>query len=166
MRTLLVGAMAVETRPLLDRLGQRRRLAPDTHVGTLDGAPVAVLTCGVGPRKAYARTRAVLAVFPADRVVSIGTAGALVDHLGRGTIRAATSLYSGGDHRVDLAALGGLEGASVATVTRAVFDPERRALLAAAGPELVEMELSAVYDATREMVPGASVHGIKVVSDA
>ena len=40
------------------------------------------------------------------------------------------------------------------------------ALLAAAGAELVEMELAAVHDAACEQVPQASVHAIKVVSDA
>jgi nucleoside phosphorylase len=166
VRTLLVGAMDVETRPLLAALGRTRRTAPYTRVGTLHGQDVAVLTCGVGPHKAHMRTRAALAIFPADRVVSVGTAGALVDGLARGGVHAATALLSGGEHRADLLPLGDLPGATVASVARAVWDPERRALLAAAGAQLVEMELAAVYDATREMVPAATVHAIKVVSDA
>ena len=166
MRTLLVGAMTVETRPLLARLGRTRRIAAHVRVGTLGGVDVAVLTCGVGPHKAFSRTRAALGLFPAERVVSIGTAGALVDTLPRGTVRAATSLFSGGQRKAELPPLGRLRGASVATVARAVFDPERRALLAAAGAELVEMELAAVFDAAQEAAPGATVHGIKVVSDA
>ena len=166
MRTLVVGAMAVETRPLLAQLGPTRRVAPHTRVGTLGGVDVAVLTCGVGPHKAHARTRAALAIFPADRVVSIGTAGALVDTLPRGAVRTATALYSGGRFKTALAPLGDLEGAAVTTVSRAVFDPERRALLARAGAELVEMELAAVFDATHAEHPRARVHAIKVVSDA
>lgn len=166
MRTLVVGAMGVETRPLLSRLGATRRIAPHTRVGRLGDEELAVLTCGVGPHKAHTRTMAALAIFPADRVVSIGTAGALVDTLPRGAVRAATALFSGGEPKADLRPLGGLEGAAVATVARAVFDPERRALLAAAGAELVEMELAAVYDAARSVVPHATVHGVKVVSDA
>lgn len=166
MRTLLVGALDVETRPLLDTLGRTRRIAPRTLLGTLDGQDVAVLTCGIGPAQAYRCTRAALSIFPADRVVSIGTAGALVDGLDRGTVHGATALYSGGVHISDLPALGSLPGAPVSTVSRAVWDVERRKLLADAGAWLVEMELAAVFDATREQVPQATVHGIKVVSDA
>jgi len=166
VRTLIVGALDVETRPLLGALRSTRRIAPRTRLGTLDGQDVAVLTCGIGPAQAYRCTRAALSIFPADRVVSIGTAGALVDGLQRGTVHAATAVYSGGVLVTELRPLGGLRGVAVSTVCRAVWDAERRQLLADAGASLVEMELAAVLDATREQVPQATVHGIKVVSDA
>ena len=166
MRTLLVGALDLETRPLLGALGRTRRIAPRTVLGSLHGQDVALLTCGIGPARAHRATRAALSIFPADRIVSIGTAGALVDGLARGSVHTATALLSGGVHRTDLAPLGNLPEVSISTVSRAVWDAERRQLLAAAGAELVEMELAAVHDAACEQVPQASVHAIKVVSDA
>lgn len=165
-RWLIVGAMGVETAPLLARLTRGRVLTPRTLVGTLDGQEVAITTCGVGPDAARKATAASLLAFPADAVISIGTAGALVDSLARGSVHGIGRVFYQGALVDVLRPLGGLPAAAVCTVSKPVWTSERRDRLAESGAQLVEMELAAVLEAARAHSPSLPVHGIKVVSDA
>jgi len=125
---------------------------------------VGVLTCGVGEAKAHARTTAAIARWTPDRVISIGTCGALVDELAVGTVVTGTGLLRPGATTIQaLCPLPDLPVAVIATVHRAVFDPARRAALAAQGAHVVEMEASGVAQAAQ--VAGLPFHGLKVVSD-
>ncbi len=161
-RILLVGALAVETAPLIRKTGATRIIAPRTLIGRWAGRDVAVTTCGVGPAAAFRTTSAALQIFPADRVLSIGTAGALVDGLSRGDVRTADRVLAGGSPLAELEPLPGLLATTIASVAKPVWRADRRSLLAEAGAELVEMELAAVFQAAE----GRPVHAIKVVSDA
>lgn len=161
-RILLMGALAIETGPLIARLGARRVIAPRTLIGSWAGRDVAITTCGVGPAAATRATRAALQIFPADRVLSVGTAGALVDDLGTGDLRTADRVLSGGQPVADLEPVPGLDPVTITSVAAAVWRADRRALLAEAGAQLVEMELAAVWRAA----DGRPVHAVKVVSDA
>jgi nucleoside phosphorylase len=165
-RWLIVGAMGVETAPLLACLSGSRVLTRRTLVGQLDGQEVAITTCGVGPDAAKKATAASLTAFHADAVISVGTAGALVDTLARGSVHSIGRVFYRGALVDELQPLGGLPATSVCTVAEGVWTSERRNRLAALGAELVEMELAAVLEAARAHSPTLPVHGIKVVSDA
>jgi len=148
MRWLLVGALLAETLPVRQRLQGGRRLGRRLVTGRLGGVDVGVLRCGVGPRRALAHTREALEAFEAEAVVSFGTAGSLVDHLGVGAV-------------VCTAGWDGVRRARCTTVRRGVFDPSRRAELAAQGFEVVEMEAAAVEEAAGPR----AFYGLKVISD-
>lgn len=164
-RWLLVGAMGVETLPLLRRLERGRPLTRRLVVGRVGPHEVGVLTVGVGPAKARRRTLAGLARWTPDRVVSIGTCGALVDGLPIGAVRAVDALMDDHAPLARLAPLGALPAATLATVDRAVWTPLERERLARFGAHLVDMEAAAVWRALQEARPGLPVHAVKVVSD-
>ena len=166
MRVLLVGALRVETASLLLRLRRRRRLAPGLFVGRMQHRQVAVATCGVGPRNAFRATSFAVRQFKPDWVVSVGTAGALVDDCAPGQLRCVDMLHRGGVPVTQLAAVPEFIAASCATVVRPVFHPLRRSLLAAAGAQIVEMESLGVYDAVQAIHPSAVVSALKVISDS
>ncbi len=150
---LIVGALRAETLPILQALAHRRRHR-GLWAGHLGGPPLLVTTCGVGPRRAAAHTRAVLAQHRPRAVLSVGTCGALVDGLRVGDIVHDAHGW---------ATLEGLRPARIHTVDRAVWSPARRAALAAAGHEVVEMEAAAVRTAAE--AAGLPFGALKVVSD-
>lgn len=154
MRTLLVGALAAETLPLIRRLDRPRPLGRRLVLGRLGDTPVAVLSCGVGPARAEARTRDALARWEADRVVSFGTAGALVDDLPVGTAVTASAV---GELAVE--PLGALSRVRLVTVDHAICTAEERAQLAPA--QVCEMEAAGVLAAAGHR----AFHAVKVVSD-
>jgi len=158
--TLLVAALHAEALPLLRRLQDRHRLGPGLISGTLAGQRVLIQRCGVGRRRAERATAAVIAAHAVGTVVSLGTCGALVDGLGVGTVVTAGSILEGDDERLlPLPAVA--RAVNLATVPRAVADPEHRARWAARGAEVCEMEAAGVLDACRDHPFVA----LKVVSD-
>ncbi len=161
MRVLLVGALRAETVALLGLLGRPRRAGPRLLVGRRGRRELGLLTCGVGPRRARDRTAAALGIWPADVVISVGTCGALSDGPAPGDVFTADRLAPEGGEAVAVSPLGGLPRAAVVTVSAPVWDPGRRAALAAGGWELCEMEAAAVAAAAG----AARFHAIKVVSD-
>ncbi len=90
---------------------------------------------------------------------------ALVDSLQIGDIRSIETLYRETEPLPDLTPFPYLSTASLSTVTLPCWTPERRAELAQAGAEMVEMEAAGVAQATREFDPAIPVHAIKIVSD-
>ena len=158
-RILLVGALGVEVAPLLRRL-EGARVSGRLVVGSLAGREVGVLTVGVGPVKAQARTTAALARFPADRVISLGTCGALEDRYEIGTLLTASSLRWEDGAAWTLEPLPHLLAVGGVTVTRAVWTKADRERLAAMGAAFCEMEAAGVHAAA----PGRT-QVLKVVSD-
>ena len=134
-----MGALGAETLPFVRRLQHPRPRSHRLVVGRYGALEVGVLTCGVGPDKAARRTRAALAAWRPDAVVSVGTAGALVDHWPVGTVLAGRTLVDRNQRRTVLA---GLQGAAVVTVEEPCWTAAQRARLAALGADLVEMEAS------------------------
>jgi len=157
---LLVGALGVETAPVLAALGGRRVHSHRLVSGTLGGARVGVLTCGVGPEKAQRRTRAALEAVDVAAVLSFGTCGALVDHLEVGEVITVSEVRFEGRHRA-LPPLASLRAVVCETVSKAVWTAERRDQLAAAGAEICEMEAFAVGQAASTL----PFLALKVVSD-
>ncbi len=152
---LVVGALRAETLPVAAALRGRQH-----HNGLIQGilgnTRVSVLTCGVGQRRAEARTSAVLAQGAFDGVISIGTCGALIDTLAIGAV------VEGGAED-GLGPLGHGPTVRVCTVSRAVWTVTRRDQLAAQGWQVVEMEAAAVARAARQH--GIVASALKVVSD-
>lgn len=164
---MLVGALPGETLPVLRALKEARpahRGRLRLIEGELAGAPVGVLTCGVGLARAQRRTAEALARWEASAVVSFGTCGALVEGLGVGDLvlgSAGEGAEGAPAPRWEGSPQAGLPGGRVATVGRVVDDPARRSALAAAGFAVCDMEAAGVAAAA-----GARVFfALKVVSD-
>lgn len=157
-RWLLVGALGVETAPLLELLERPRPVSPRLVVGRLHGREVGVLTCGVGPDKAQARTAAALARWRPDRVVNLGTCGALTDAHRIGDVVHVGEVIGHGP----VEALGA-PAVALVTVRAGVWDPLTREALAAEGAAVCEMEAQGVLRASE--LAGVRAHIAKVVSD-
>lgn len=155
---LFAGAMAAETLPLIQRLERVRVLGKRLVTGRLRGETVGVLTCGVGPERAERRTRVALQRLEAERVVSFGTCGALVDTLPVASVVVASRLR-GLD--VELLRAPALTLVELVTVRRAVATVAVRDQLATAGAQVCEMEAEGVWHAA----DGRPFGAIKVVSD-
>jgi nucleoside phosphorylase len=150
---LVVGALHSETLPLVRAL--RERIHQDgLWTGILGNRRIALSTCGVGPRRAARATSRALAQGPWEGVLSIGTCGALVDDLAVGQLVRQGADWLG---------LDAVREVSICTVRRAVWDPGRRAQLAAEGHAVVEMEAAAVAACAAEH--GLPSGALKVVSD-
>lgn len=164
-RWLLVGALPSETAPILARLRRPRvrglRLVEGAIELDDERVEVAVLTCGPGPARALAATRAALARCPTEAVLSLGTCGALVAGLGIGDLLCGLVATDARGRRWPLTPLPGLPALPIATVDAVVADPATRAALARAGNAVCEMEAAAVAEAAQ----GRRVHALKVVSD-
>ena len=158
---LIVGALGAETLPLIKALQGPRPLSRRVVAGTLAGTAVAVLTCGVGPVKAAARTEAALKTYSATAVISVGTCGGLIDALSVGAVVTAARLY---EERTPCPAplpWPDTTPATVITVSEAVFSASRRSALAAQGGTVCEMEAAAVQRAAGSL----PFYTLKVVSD-
>ena len=161
VRWLLVGALGVETLPVLRRLRGARARGARLVTGRLGGAEVAVLTCGVGPIRAERRTAEALAGFPAEAVVSLGTCGALVDELPIGSLVTAGALFREETPAGRLRAAPGIREVGLTTVSEVVWSTARRSRLATLGAAVCEMEAAGVARAAQ----GRAVYAVKVVSD-
>lgn len=150
---LIVGALHSETLPLVRALRTRIHQDGLWH-GVLGRTTVAVATSGVGPRRATRATSRALSQGAWRGVLSVGTCGALVDTLAVGQLVRQGGGWLG---------LAGVPEVSICTVSRAVWDPGRRAELAAAGHAVVEMEAAAVAACAAER--GLPAGALKVVSD-
>ena len=156
-----MGALLAETLPVRRRMTEVRSLSRRLWQGRIAGVEVSLLRCGVGPRAASRRTLRALQTVPADAVMSFGTCGSLVDHIGVGQVRALSTTQLGDGAARACFVPPSVDAAVGVTVTRGVFDPLERARLARAGAQLVEMEAAAVHQAAG----GRGIVGLKVVSD-
>ena len=161
---LLVGAMRVETFPVLRRLTAPRPIGPRLWLGALGARPVALLTCGVGPAHAERRGLEAIQQLNPEAVVSFGTCGALIDGLPRGALVGATGLVHGADERALLTPppTPGLHLGALASVAEVVATPKARAAWAARGAVACEMEAGGLRRAAKDR----PFYALKVVSDA
>jgi nucleoside phosphorylase len=161
---LLVGAMRVETFPVLRRLTAPRPIGPRLWLGSVNARPVALLTCGVGLERAERRGLEAIERLDPEVVVSFGTCGALIDGLPRGALVGATGLVHRAEAEVPLTPppCPGLHLGALASVAEVVATPKARAALAARGAVACEMEAAGVRRAARDR----PFYALKVVSDA
>lgn len=159
VRALLVVALPGEAWPLIRRMRGWRRLGRGLVIGRLGGAPVALLRCGVGRENARERTAEALARLSPERLISLGTCGALVDSLLVGSAVQARALLD--LDRVPALLPLGLRAVVLATVPRVVASPASREAWAARGAEVCEMEAAGVAEAAGDLPFSA----LKVVSD-
>ncbi|MEY3209534.1 MAG: hypothetical protein RIT28_15 [Pseudomonadota bacterium] len=161
---LLVGAMRVETFPVLRRLTAPRPIGPRLWLGHLHARPVALLTCGVGLERAERRGLEAMERLNPEVVVSFGTCGALIDGLPRGALVGATGLVHGEGAPIPLTPppTPGLHLGALASVAEVVATPKARAALAARGAVACEMEAGGLRRAARDR----PFYALKVVSDA
>ena len=152
--------MGAETAPLLALLQRPRPLSPRLVHGFLGSAELGVVTTGVGPDPARRRCAEALALFRPDRVLNLGTCGALVDGLGRGSLVHVDRLLLPGGEAVALEPLG-RPARTLVTVAEGVWDRASREALAARGAQVCEMEAAGVLSAC----DGLPLHLLKVVSD-
>ncbi|CAN0461489.1 unnamed protein product, partial [Ectocarpus fasciculatus] len=120
----------------------------------------AALTCGAGPARAPRRTAAALARADAHAVLSVGTCGSLVD-LPLGHVVTASIVTRDGAPCPTPTPWPAAALANVVTVAAPVWSPDRRAVLAAQGASVCEMEAAAVQAAAGALPFSA----LKVVSD-
>lgn len=164
MDWLLVGALGVETLPLVAALEGKALRSRRLVSGRMGGVEVGVLTCGVGPERAASRTAAALDLArPRRGLISLGSCGALVDELPVGAVVAVAAVREEGGAAEAVEALPGWPAVDLVTVAEAVWTPGRRAALAAAGSAVCEMEAAAVRGLAREA--GLQFRALKVVSD-
>ena len=160
---LLVGAMRVETFPVLRRLSAPRLVGPRLWLGSLGARPVALLTCGVGLERAERRGLEAIERLNPEAVVSFGTCGALIDGLPRGALVGATGLVHGDDDiPLTPPPSPGLHLGALASVPAVVATPKARAALAARGAVACEMEAGGLRRAAKDR----PFYALKVVSDA
>ena len=156
---LLVAALHSEVLPFLSRMRGRSRLSTRLIAGTLVGVPVALLRCGVGESSAHRHTLGALQRYPASRVVSLGTCGALVDDLEVGDLVTAHAMLEPADAQP--IPIPGARPVVLASVPRVVDTPRARAAWAVRGAQVCEMEAAAVLEAAQ----GRPFLALKVVSD-
>lgn len=160
-RWLLVGALWTECAPLVARLEEVQWRAPRLAEGRLGGARVAVLAVGVGQERAERRTAEALRRWPAERVVSFGTAGALDEDLRVGDLITGCAVGRDDGARLPLPPLPGLRAVAIASVRKVVCAEPHRLALRGAGFGVCEMECAGVVAAARDL----PVYALKVVSD-
>lgn len=160
-RLLIVGALPAETLPIVHALRHRRPLSSRLLTGTLDGHPVAVLTCGVGRAKATAHTQGALQRVTAHHVISIGTCGALIDTLPIGSVLTAACIQPTHPTHVAPIPWPHVPAKTVITVDEPVWSASRRQRLAREGAHVCEMEAQAV----QAVIGSCPFSALKVVSD-
>lgn len=165
MRWLWVVALSAEAAPLIAMLRDPRPQRDGTWAGGFGDDAVNLLVCGVGPRAAHRRTRTLLQGGSFDAALNLGTCGALRDDLPIGQVVTACAVRREGDHLAALSGLGTHPAVHIATVRRPVWSSDARALLAATGADVCEMELAGVWRAIQETSPGLPLMALKVVSD-
>jgi nucleoside phosphorylase len=134
--------------------------------GDLFGHRVALATIGVGPSKAHQNTTAAIEAWHPDRVLNLGTCGALIDDIVPGDLCCVTTVFREGPPNrcsavATLTTLTIGRPASIVTVDKPVNTPQRRAALAEQGAAICDMEASAIAAAAQD----TPLSALKVVSD-
>lgn len=141
-----------EARPLLARAKAERIGEVPFEVYRLEGGACAIVS-GMGMAAAGRACRELVERFGVREIVNAGVCGALADGIPRGSVFSVHAVVDGrrADRSVTVpaSAAPGLASKRLVTVDEPVFDPGRRAALAAVG-DLVDMEGFAVAEACRE----------------
>ena len=158
--SLFVGALLAEILPVLRKVEHPTILSPRLVQGQWNGHNIIVLRCSVGPKSAYYNTMHALKLCQVDQIISLGTCGALSDHLAIGTVCTSDSIQSESGAQATIKALPDLPVETLITVHKPVFSPERRDFFSTRAT-ICEMEAFSVWKAAN----GIPFHTLKVVSD-
>jgi adenosylhomocysteine nucleosidase len=167
MRLLLVASAPMEFRGILMRAQGRRRIsigADWAHTAGLSGHEVLLVANGVGARRAAAAVDAAWAVFPADRVISLGFCGALDPALRIADVIIGTCIAAN-NRRYSVLPLTGAAVASgiIRSIDRVAQTAAEKQALLEDGGIAVEMEAAGV--AERAAARGLPFSCVKVVTD-
>ena len=105
-RTGIIGAMEEEVESLRSALTDSRTTTVagmDFYEGTLDGADVVVVKCGIGKVNAGTCAQILITVFGVDRIINTGVAGSLDATINIGDIVVSTDAVQ---HDFDLSPIG------------------------------------------------------------
>lgn len=173
---VFVFALGIESGGLFDLLKETEtsRLKHGAeHAGTLDGRQVVIVESGVGAAAAAKATKAAIAFYKPQWVVSAGFAGALEDRLRRGHILMADEVASPSGQTLAIglkldpatvAATKGLHVGRLLTVEEIVRQPdERRRLAEQHHAAACDMETFAVAEACA--VAGVRFLSVRIISD-
>ena len=157
---LLAGALEAETSPLQSLFSNIIVRHENLILGTCYGLEVALLTTGVGSKKAKEHCCSVIEQQSVTHVISIGTCGALQDEFTMGQVVTGRKIFNESNDSVSIDPLHGFPVVSIVTVDKPVVDPSQRAQLGQYA-QVCEMEAFGVFEAAA----GISVGALKVVSD-
>jgi len=85
--TLIICAIKSEAKPFLDALEKKTEekcASLNVHHGTINGATVMIVCCGVGLEKAAAATQMLIKNYKISRIIMSGTAGGADNELNIG----------------------------------------------------------------------------------
>jgi adenosylhomocysteine nucleosidase len=163
----LLVFVAAERRELEGLLGHLDGITkPDwpvdfARLGRLNGAQVALVANGPGPKLAGATIDMVKEHVKVDEVISIGFCGGLEPSLGPCDIFVATEVIGAGSARLPVVSRAFKTG-RLLSIDRVVSTAEEKAQLAE-GADAVEMEAASVWDRARQWkVP---FYAVRVVTD-
>lgn len=106
----IIGAMDDEIASLTEAMTEpqiRNVAGMDFYEGTLDGADVVIVKCGVGKVNAASCAQILIDVFEVDRIINTGVAGSLDAQIDIGDIVVSTEAVQ---HDLDVTALGFARG--------------------------------------------------------
>jgi nucleoside phosphorylase len=164
--TLLVGALLPEVLPLIRLLEQPRPINHRLFQGKINNHTILILRCGVGITAAHHHTEKTLQLYPVDRIISIGTCGALSNHLQIGDVCTTAKLITEDGEDIAVQPLHGFPTQRLICVQRFIGSPERRELYSAIA-DICEMEAFGVWMAANALQATTPVpfHCLKVISD-
>ena len=158
--TLIVGALLAEVVPLFNCLDHPLPLNHRLMRGTINGQEILVLRCGVGVQKAYKYTLQTLQRFSINRVISVGTCGALSNDLRIGDVCTVNQIHNEAGNSIRISALDNFIQKRLITVSTVVSTEAKRKELSQIA-DICEMEAYGVWKAAQ----GIPFYCLKVVSD-
>jgi len=166
----VVAALEREVQPVAKRWAARERDHDGRRFKFFENAGVALVCGGIGREAAARATKAAIALYQPELVISAGFAGALMSHLAAGEwVLPALVVDARDGSRVetDIAKTGLAKTAArhlVLVTTDEVVNPERKAVLARSyAAQAVDMEAAAVAQVTRAQ--GLHFLVVKAISD-
>lgn len=157
---LFAGALIAETTPLIGLLSNKKIHSKRLVHGHYKGRELAILTTGVGPQKAFSRTREALLNLPIVHVVSFGTCGSLTDSFSIGDVVTTEAVCNEKGEVLSAIPFIDVPKAKVITVTEVVNTLEKRKQLSHQA-DVCEMEAHGVGLAADQYCFSV----VKVISD-
>ena len=158
--TLIVGALLAEVVPLLKMVHKPVPINHRLIRGTILGQPIFILRSGVGTRRAFEHTSTVIRQCSPARILSVGTCGALADHLNIGDVCTSELLCNEKQENALIQAIPDITVERLITVESVVASVERRQICAVKA-DICDMEAFGVWKAAGSI----PFHTVKVVSD-
>ena len=158
--TLIVGALLAEVVPLFNCIEHPLPINHRLIQGTVGRHTVLILRSGVGMQKAYKHTKQTLQKFSINRVISVGTCGALSNNLEIGDVCSVNHILNEEGTSIRISALDEFIQTRLITVNSIVSTENRRKELSQIA-DICEMEAYGVWKAAQ----GIPFYCLKVVSD-